>query len=113
MRTGEPALVLGIVSAALSLIVALNVGLTAEQAGLWVALITAVFGAVTALAVRPVSPAVFTAVVVAAGDLLMGYHFHVSPGVLSAVSALLLSVMTLLTRHQVTPLTKADVGQAA
>lgn len=113
MRTGEPALVLGTVSAVLSLIVALNVGLSAEQAGLWVAVITAVFSAVTALAVRPVSPAVFTGVVVAVGDLLMGYHFHVSPGVLSAVSALLLSVMTLLTRHQVTPVTRADVAQAA
>jgi hypothetical protein len=113
MRTGEPALILGVVSSTLSLIVALNIGLTAAQAGLWVALITALFSAVTALAVRPISPAVFTGVVVAVGDLLMGYHFHVSPGVLAGVSALLLSVMTLLTRHQVSPVTKADVVQAA
>lgn len=112
-RTSEPALILTVISAALSLIVTFNIGLTSEQAGLWVAVITAVFGLITALAVRPVAPAAFTALVTAVGALLMGYHFHVDPAVLAQVNSLVLALFTLGVRHQVTPLTKADVVRAA
>lgn len=111
--TGEPQLLLGAASSALSLVVALNVGLTAAQAGLWIALITAVFGVVAALLVRPIAPAAFTTLVTAVGDLLLGYHYHVDPGVLAAISGFVLSVLTLLTRHQVTPVSRADVHLAA
>lgn len=111
--TGEPALLLAVVSAALSLLVTFNIGLTSEQAGLWVAVITAVFGTATALAVRPVPPAAFTALVTAVGALLMGYHFHMDPAVIGQVNMLVLAVLTLLTRHQVTPLSKRDVDLAA
>jgi hypothetical protein len=106
--TGEPALILAVVSAAVSLIVTFNVGLTAAQGGLWVAVITAVFGLVAALVVRPIAPAAFTAVVTAVGALLMGYHLHVDPAVLAQVNSVILAVLTLITRHQVTP-----VGRAA
>lgn len=105
--TGEPALILAVVSAAVSLIVAFNVGLTPEQGGLWVAVITAVFGLVAAILVRPVAPAAFTAVVTAVGALLMGYHLHVDPAVLAQINAVILSVLTLITRHQVTPAGRA------
>jgi hypothetical protein len=112
-KTREPALILAVISAALSLIVTFNIGLTSDQAGLWVAVITAVFALATALATRPVAPAVFTGLVTAVGALLMGYHFHVDPAVLAQVNGLVLAVLTLVTRHQVTPLTKADVNLAA
>lgn len=111
--TGEPALILGVISAAVSLIVALNIGLTAAQGGLWIAVVTAVFGLATALFVRPVSPAAFTAVITAVGDLLLGYHFHVDPGVLAMVNGFVLSVLTLVTRHQVTPVSRANLDLAA
>jgi hypothetical protein len=111
--TGEPALILGFISAAVSLIVALNIGMTAAQGGLWLALITAVFGVVAAVLVRPIAPAAFTTLVTAVGDLLLGYHYHVDPGVLAAVNGFVLSVLTLLTRHQVTPVSRADVNLAA
>lgn len=111
--TGEPALILAVISAAVSLIVTFNVGLTPEQGGLWVAVITAVFGLVAALLVRPVAPAAFTAVVTAVAALLMGYHFHVDPAVLAQVNSLVLALLTLVTRHQVTPVSRADVSLAA
>jgi hypothetical protein len=113
---GEPQLILGFVSAAVSLLVALNVGgLTDTVGALIVALITAVFGAVAAAMVRPVAPAAFTTVVTAAADLLLGLHYNVDPGVVAAINGLVLAVLVLVTRHQVTPvpLTRADVSQAA
>lgn len=110
---GEPALVLSVLSSGASLIVALNVGLTAAQAGLWIAVITAVFGVVAALMTRPIAPAAFTTLVTSTGALLLGYHFHVTPGVLAAVNALVLSVLTLLTRHQVSPVTRKSLDLAA
>lgn len=111
--SGEPQLVLGVISAAVSLVVALNVGLTASQGGLWIAVITAFFGVVAAFLVRPVAPAAFTTLITAVGDLLLGYHFHVDPGVLAAVNGFVLSVLTLSTRHQVTPVGRADLTTAA
>lgn len=111
--TGEPALYLAVVSAAVSLVVAFNVGLTPEQGGLWIAVITAFFGLVAAVLVRPIVPAAFTAVVTSVGALLMGYHFHVDPAVLAQVNSVILSVLTLVTRHQVTPVSRANVDLAA
>lgn len=99
----EPALIIGVVSAALSLAVTLGVGLSANQAGAWTALITAVFGVVTAVVTRPVAPAAFTALVTVAADLLGAYHFDVSAGTVAAVNATVLAVLTLLTRGQVSP----------
>lgn len=102
--TREPALSVGALSAALSLIVALGIGgLTSEQAALIIAAITAVGGVVTALATRPIAPAAFTALVVAVADLLAGFHFDVEPGMVAAVNGVVLAVLTLITRHQVTP----------
>lgn len=100
----EPALYIGVVSAALSLVVALNVGsLTSDQAALIVAAITAVGGVITAIATRPIAPAAFTALVTAGAALLAGFHFNVSPGAVAAVNGLVLAVLTLLTRGQVAP----------
>jgi uncharacterized membrane protein HdeD (DUF308 family) len=109
----EPALVLGAVSAALSLLVALNIGLTSVQAALWIAAITAVFGVVKAMLTRPVAPAAFTTAVVAVTDLLAGYHWALSPGLIAAVNGLVLAVLTLLTRAQVSPVSGPVVRDAA
>lgn len=106
----EPALVLGAVSAALSLAVAFGVpGLTDVTATLMVALITAVFGAITAAITRPVAPAAFTAVVTAAAALLVGFGFDVSAEMVAAVNGVVLAGLTLVTRQQVTPTTKGSI----
>lgn len=102
--TREPALWIGVISGGLSLLVALQIGhLTSDQAALIVATITAVGGVITAAATRPIAPAAFTALVTAVADLLAGFHFDVSAGTVAAVNGLVLAVLTLVTRHQVTP----------
>lgn len=106
----EPALYIGVVSAALSLVVSLGVGLSAEAAGAWVAVITAVFGVVTAVATRPIAPAAFTTLVTVTADLLAAYHYDVSANTIAAVNTAVLAVLTLLTRGQVTPVPVKQPG---
>jgi hypothetical protein len=109
--TREPALYIGVVSGALSLLVVLNIGsLTSDQAALIVAAITAVGGVATALATRPIAPAAFTALIAAVAALLAGFHYNVSPGTVAAVNGLVLAVLTLMTRHQVTPVARPVRG---
>lgn len=99
----EPALWISVISGALSLVVSLGVGLDAQEAAGWVAVITALFGAATAVLTRPIAPAAFTALVTVTADLLAAYHFDVSAGTVAAVNGSVLALLTLLTRAQVTP----------
>lgn len=101
----EPALIVGALSAALSLVVTLGVGLTANQAGAWTAVISGVFAVVTAVMTRPVAPAAFTGLVTVVADLLAAYHFDVSAGTVAAINTTVIAVLTLLTRGQVSPAT--------
>lgn len=101
--TGEPALILAVVSSAVALIITLNIGLTPEQGGLIVGLVTAVFAVVTAFATRPISPAIFSGVVTATFALLAGYHFHVSASTVGELNGLLTSLMMLIVRGHVSP----------
>lgn len=107
----EPALIIGALSAALSLVVTLGVGLTSDQAGGWVAVISGLFAVVAAWHTRPVAPAVFTGLVTVTAALLASYHFHVAPGTVGAVNTVVIAGLTLLTRGQVSPTTtKAPAG---
>lgn len=99
----EPALIISTVSAILSLIVTFNIGMSGEQAGAIVAIISAVFGAIVAVATRPVAPAAFTAVVAAGAALLAAYGLNVSAETVGATNAVVLAVLALLTRGQVSP----------
>lgn len=100
----EPALIIGAVSAGLSLLVALGIfGLTGDQATAIVAVITAVGGAVTAWRTRPVVPAAFVGVVVALADLAARFHYNVPADVVTGLSGVVVAVLALLTRAQVSP----------
>lgn len=99
----EPALWVSAISAALSLAVTLGVGLSADQAGGWTAVISAVFGVVTAVLTRPIAPAAFTTAVAVTADLLSAYHLNVSSGAVVAVNTTVLAILGLLTRGQVSP----------
>lgn len=99
----EPALWISAVSAALSLAVTLGVGLSADQAGAWTAVISAGFGVVTAVLTRPIAPAAFTTAVAVTADLLSAYHLNVSGAEVAAVNTAVLAVLGLLTRAQVSP----------
>lgn len=99
----EPALIIAAVSAGLSLLVTFNFGLSAEQAGALVAVISAVFAAATAAITRPIAPSAFTGLVAAVVALLAAYGFEVSAETVGALNALVLATLGLLTRGQVSP----------
>lgn len=100
----EPTLVLQAISALLTVFVAVGLpNLSAEQAALIMAVISAVFGVVNALVVRPVAPAAFIALVGAGAALLAGYGLEVSQELVGAISAAVVTILALVTRVQVTP----------
>jgi hypothetical protein len=99
----EPAVVLGVLSGALSLLVTFGIGLTSEQAGAIVAVISAVFAAITAWMTRPIVPSAFTGLVAAAVALLAAFHFEVAPETVGSLNALVLSLLVFITRGQVSP----------
>jgi hypothetical protein len=107
----EPTLVLQALSAVLGIIVALGWrNLSAEQAGLVIAAVSAGIGAVNAVMVRPVAPTAFVGIVGAGAALLAAYGLDVSQPVVGSISAATIAVMALLARQQVTP--TSDVGPA-
>lgn len=99
----EPQLVINAVSAALSLLVTFQFGMTGEQAGAIVAVISGVFAAVAAAVTRPIAPGAFTGLVAAAAALIAAYGIEVTPETVGAVNGLVLTVLALLSRGQVTP----------
>lgn len=105
----EPAqLWLGWLAAGLGLLVALGIpGLRTDQVGLIMAVINAVLACVVAWRTRPLTPAVFTGAISAGVALLASYGLHVSDVTLGAINLFVLATLTLLTRGQVTPVTKA------
>ena len=100
----EPVVVLNTLSAILGLIVSLGVtSLTAEQAGATVAVVSAVLGGIAAAMTRPVAPQAFTAIVAAGATAVAAFGYEVSQESVGAINTLVLAVLTLLTRVQVTP----------
>lgn len=99
----EPALIIGFIGAALTLLGTLGLGLTGDQAVLWIAALGAISGAVTAAATRPIAPGAFLTVVAAAVPLLASYGLDLSSDTVAAINGLLLAGLTALFRGQVTP----------
>jgi hypothetical protein len=111
----EPVVVLNALAAILGLVVSLGVtSLTAEQAGVIVAAVSAVFGALAAAMTRPVAPQAFTALVAAGATAVAAFGYEVSQETVGAINVLVLAGLTLLTRTQVTPSKpSAPTGPAA
>jgi hypothetical protein len=110
----EPAVIVAVISAGLQILVGFGLTwLSVEQAGLIVAAISAVLGVVVALATRPVAPAVFTTLVTTVAALLTAYGMHFSQEMVSSINVFVLAVLTLVTRHQVTPVVAAPREVAA
>ncbi|WP_217235479.1 hypothetical protein [Streptomyces sp. AC555_RSS877] len=99
----EPALIIATVSAALSLLVTFQFGLSAEQAGAVVAVISAVFAVATAAVTRPIAPSAFTGLVAAVAALLAAYGLELSAEKVGALNAVVLAGLALMTRGQVSP----------
>lgn len=109
----EPALIISAVSAGLGLLVSFSFGLSAEQAGAIVAVVSAVFAAATAAITRPIAPSAFTGLVAAAVALLAAYGLNVSAESVGALNAVVLAMLGLITRGQVTPAKSTASGPAA
>jgi len=100
----EPVVVTNTLAAVLGLIVSLGVtSLTAEMAGAIVGVATAILGAIAAAMTRPVAPQAFTTVVAAGAVLVATFGYEVSQETVGAINTVVLAVLTLLTRVQVTP----------
>ncbi|MFK8850517.1 hypothetical protein [Streptomyces sp. Ac-502] len=100
----EPVVILNTLSALLGLIVSLGItSLTAEQAGAIVGAVTAVLGAIAAALTRPIAPQAFTVAVAAGVTLVATFGYEVSQPTVGAINTLVLAVLTLLTRSQVSP----------
>lgn len=100
----DPTLWIGVVSSLI--VVAGTIGfhwLSGEQAGLMVAAINAVAGAVNAWTVRPISPVAFTYAVGAIVALVASYGLHVSDASLGAINLAIVPILALLSRNQVSP----------
>ncbi len=105
----EPTLIIQAISAGLSILVAFAVpGLDAETAGLMVAAISATFGVINALMVRPVAPTAFVGLVGAVAALTAAYGLEFSQEQVGAATAATVAVLTLLSRAQVTPVGDPD-----
>lgn len=102
----EPALIISATGAVLGVVVSFNVGLSAVEAGWWMALLSAGFGAAAAAATRPIAPAAFTGLVAAGAGLLTAYGFDVSAETVGSINAAVLAGLALLTRGQVSPVAK-------
>ena len=100
----EPALWIAVASAALSLVATFGFQfLTATQAALIVAAVNAIAACVTAWAVRPIAPAVFTGAAAAVLAVGGAYGLHLSQATIGGVNVLAVAVLTLLTRGHVSP----------
>lgn len=100
----EPTLYLQAISAVLAFLVTFGWdNLSGEQAGLIVAVISAVFGVINALAVRPISPAIFDMLIKAGAALLAGYGLNLGQEHVGAFQLAVIALMTLVLRNQVTP----------
>ena len=100
----EPTLYIAVISSLIIIIGTLGFHwLTGQQAGIIVAAINAVAGAVNAYAVKPIAPAAFTYAVAAIVAVTASYGYDVSPETLAAINLGVVPLLALLTRGQVSP----------
>lgn len=107
----EPALWIAAIQAVLMLVATLGIPGVDDGLAAGVALfLTAVCTAWTAMAVRPVAPAVFVGVVTALAPLLTRFGLHLSDVQVGTASTLLIAVVTLFVRGQVAPAVEPDAA---
>lgn len=100
----EPALFIAAIQAALMLAFTLGVpGVDGGLAGAISLVLTAAASAWTALAVRPVAPAVFSGVIVAAVQLLSRWGLDWTEVEVSSLTGFVAVLVTLVARGQMTP----------
>lgn len=100
----DPSIYIAAIAAVLGVFVSLGLkGLSAEQAALIMATITAAGGVWTAFHTRPIPPSIFTSFLGAAALLLAAYDLNVSQEFLAAVQVAVSSLVGILTWQSVSP----------
>ena len=100
----EPTLWLALISSLLGIIGTVGFGfLDAVQAGLLVVAINAVFAAINAYAVRPISPVAFTYAVGSIIAVLGSYGLNLPQETVGMINAAVIPFLALLSRGQVSP----------
>lgn len=77
--------------------------INADQAGLFVVVVNALFACVNAFAVRPISPVTFTYAIGSIVALFGSYGAHLPAETVAQINAAVIPALALLTRGQVTP----------
>lgn len=104
----EPTLWLAVLAAALNFAVTFGWdGLSAEQAAWINTAVNAVVAAVAATLTRPIAPQAFTYAVTSLAGLLGAYGLDFSQEAVGALNLLVIAVLGLLTRGQVSPTERA------
>lgn len=100
----EPTLWFAAITGAINMLVTFKLDyLSAEQASLWITLISAVFGAVAVWKTRPVAPQVFTYLASSVVALVAAYGVHLTQEQVGQWNLLALAIASLITRNQVSP----------
>lgn len=111
----QPALAIAIITSAILLAGTFGFHwLSGEQAGLWVAAISAAGAAATALVTRPVAPSAFAGLIGALVAVATAYGLTLSPETVAAINSFVVSLLAFLVYGQVspisTPVTKASTN---
>ena len=105
----EPAAFVGLISGVLALLLSLNLfGLTNENVGLIMGVVTAVFGVVTAYVTRDTMLGVIVGLVNAVFALVAGYGFELSADTTAAAIGVVTVLVGFWPRGQTTPLAKGS-----
>jgi hypothetical protein len=103
-RKAEWTLIVGVIAAVLNWLVGFQLDfLSAHQAAAWMVAINAVAAVVAAWKTRPIPPQIFTYLIASLAALGGAYQLHFDQAQVGAFTAVILSVLALLTRSQVSP----------
>lgn len=103
LRT-EPALIMGLVTTLLGLLMSAGIHLSTDKTGVIEAVVSAALGLIVAAATWPFAVGAVTGLIGAVGTLLLtfGVH-HVSAGEVSAVNAFVVAILAVIMRMHITP----------
>lgn len=100
----EPTLVISVAVAAISLAGTLGFHvLSPVQAGLWILVVNGVAAIGMAFTVRPIQPGIYTYAIGTLVALAAGYGLNIGPEQVNGINLLVVPILALLTRNQVSP----------
>lgn len=100
----EPTLWIAALNAAIMIVGTVGLhAISSEQAGLFVVVVNAIFAAVNAWAVRPISPVTFTYAIGAIVALMASYGLNLPTETVAAINMAVIPALALLSRGQVSP----------